>query len=187
MKVFALGAALLFSGFASAQATTWTVDSSHASIVFKVNHLGFSNVYGLIPGLEGTIVFDEAKPEKSTFDLKLPVDKIHSGAAKRDEHLMKPDFFNAKQFPTILIKSKSVKKNGNKLDVVADVTMLGVTKPVSFTFNRMKTGKDPWGKDRTGGETAFKIKRTDFGMSYMSKPGEVSDEVELMISLEATK
>lgn len=64
MKAITLGAALLFSGIASAQPTTWTVDNTHASVIFKVSHLGFSNVYGMIPGMEGTIVFDEAKPEK---------------------------------------------------------------------------------------------------------------------------
>lgn len=177
----------LVSAQAFAQATNWAVDPGHASIVFKINHLGFSNVYGMFPNLEGTISLDEKNAEKSSFDLKLAADKIFTGAPKREEHLKSPDFFNVKQFPNITLKSKSVKKNGDKYDVTADLSLHGVTKPVSFTFHRMKTDKDPWGNMRTGGETTLKIKRSDYGMNFMNKPGEVGDEVELTISLEAVK
>lgn len=187
MKRLLIASALFISSTAFAQAKTWEVDTGHASIVFKINHLGFSNVYGTVNGLEGKIVLDEAKPEKSTFDLKAPADKLTTGNSKRDDHLHGPDFFNVKQFPNIELKSKTVKKSGDKYDVTADLTMHGVTKPVSFTFTRNKTGKDPWGNMRTGGDTSFKIKRTDYGVSFMSKPGEVGDEVELMISLEAVQ
>lgn len=187
MKFAVALAALLACPLAFAQkAVTWTVDTTHASVVFKVNHMGFSDVYGYVSGLEGTITIDEAKPEKATFDLKIPAANIFTGTQKRDDHLKGPDFFNVKQFPMITLKSKSVKKNGEKYDITADLTLHGVTKPVTFTFNRMKTGKDPFGNNRTGGDTTFKIKRSDFGMTYMSKPGEVGDEVELMVSLEAT-
>ena len=178
----------LFSTQAFAQTTTWSIDPMHASIVFKINHLGFSNVHGLFPNLEGTITLDDKAVEKSSFDLKLPVDKVFTGAPKRDDHLRSPDFFNVKQFPNITLKSKTVKKNGaDKYDVVADLTMHGVTKPVSFTFHRLKTDKDPWGNTRTGGETTLKLKRSEYGMNFMNKPGEVGDDVELTISLEAVK
>lgn len=184
MKIIAL-AALFASSFAFAQAKNWEVDSGHASIVFKINHLGFSNVYGTVSGLEGKIVLDEAKPEKSSFDLKAPASNVHTNNVKRDEHLQSPDFFNVKQFANIELKSKSVKKVGENYDVTADLTMHGVTKPVSFVFHRMKTGKDPWGNTRTGGETAFKIKRSDFGMNFMA--GAIGDEVDMMVSLEAVQ
>lgn len=188
MKAFVILASLVLSQFASAATSTWEVDSGHASVVFKVNHLGFSNVYGFLPGLEGKITLDEAKPEKSSFDLKIPaVEKISTFNDKRDVHLRGPDFFNTKQFGAMTLKSKSVKKSGNTFDITADLTMHGVTKPVSFKFTQNKTDKDPWGNIRTGGDTSFKVKRTDFGMTYMSKPGEVGDEVEMMVSLEAVK
>lgn len=170
------------------KAETFKVDSSHASVVFKISHFGFSNVYGSFSGVEGTMIVDEDKPEKSSFDMKLKADTVDTRVAKRDDHLKSPDFFNVKQFPEIALKSKSVKKNGaNKYDIVADLTIHGVTKPVKFVWTNIKVGKDPWNNIRMGGETAFKIKRSDFNMTFMSKPNEVGDEVDLMISLEAVK
>lgn len=171
----------------SAQAQTYKIDGSHTSIVFKVDHMGFSNVYGMFDGAEGSFTFDDAKPENSKFDVTVNVDSINTYEKKRDDHLIGPDFFNAKQFPKIVLKSKTVKKTGaNDYAVTADMTMHGVTKPVSFTFKRMKSGKDPWGKTRTGGEAQFTIKRTDFGMNFMSKPGEVGNDVALTVSIEGT-
>lgn len=169
------------------ETVTWTVDNTHAFVIFKVSHLGFSHVYGNFPDLEGTITLDEAKPEAASIKLKIPTEKINTFNQKRDEHLRGPDFFNVKQHPEITLKSKSVKKKGENFDVVADLTLQGVTKPVNFTFHRLKTGKDPWGNTRTGGDATFKIKRSDFGLKYMSKPGEIGDEVEITVSLEAVR
>lgn len=186
MKI--LAAIALVMGLSAHAQDVYQVDPSHASVVFKVSHMDFSNVYGLIGGAEGKITVDEKAPEKSTFEVTVKPDTLTTLDKKRDEHLRGPDFFNVKQFPTITLKSKSIKKNGaDKLDVTADLTLRGITKPITFTFKRMKTGKDPWGNSRMGGETVFKFKRTDFGMNYMSKPGEVGDEVEMMISLEGMK
>jgi polyisoprenoid-binding protein YceI len=180
-------ALLAFSFSAGAQTTNYKVDPDHTSIVFKVDHMGFSTVYGMIGGADGKIVVDEKSPEKSSFEISAKLDSINTMAVKRDQHLKGPDFFNVKQFPTIVLKSKSVKKNGDKYDVTADLTLHGVTKPVSFVFTPRKTGKDPMGNIRTGGETVLKIKRTDYGMNFMSKPGEVGNDIEVMVSVEGTK
>ncbi len=178
----------LLSPAAWAAPVNYKLDETHASIVFKANHLGFSNVYGMFGAAAGTITWDAAKPEASTFEIKVKTDSLNTLNAKRDEHLKNNDFFNVKQYPEIVLKSKSVKKAGkDKYDVKADLTMHGVTKTISFVFHHMKTGKDPWGNDRTGGETTFKVKRTDFGMTYMAKPGEISDEIEITVSIEGVK
>ncbi len=190
MRVLAIAlAAISFAAVSQAQAqtTSYKVDPDHTAIVFKIDHMGFSNVYGMIGGADGKIVVDEKNPEKSTFEVSAKLDTINTMAKKRDDHLKSPDFFNVKQFPTMTLKSKTVKKAGAKYDVTADLTLHGVTKPVSFTFTQMKTGKDPWNNVRTGGITTLTIKRTDFGMNYMAKPGEVGDEVEVQISVEGTK
>lgn len=185
MRVIAL-LAFAFGVQAYAQ-DVYTIDPSHTSIVFKVSHMGFSNVYGTFSGAEGKISVDEKAPEKSSFEISVKADSISTNEKKRDDHLKGPDFFNVKQFPTISLKSKSVKKTGDKYEVTGDLTLHGVTKPVTFTFNRMKTGKDPWGNQRTGGEAVLKIKRTDFGMNFMAKPGEVGDDIELVVNVEGTK
>ncbi|MCB0411115.1 MAG: YceI family protein, partial [Bdellovibrionales bacterium] len=82
----------------------------------------------------------------------------------------------------------SVKKtSGNDYEVSGKLTMHGVTKPLSFTFHRSRTGKDPWGKTRTGGEADFTIKRSDFGMNYMQGENQLSDEVKVTVSVEGVK
>lgn len=185
MKYFIL-AALFLSTAAFAQ-TTYKVDPGHTAIVFKINHMGFSPVYGMIGGADGKFVIDEKTPEKSSFEVSAKLETLNTMEKKRDDHLKGPDFFNVKQFPLLVLKSKSVKKNGDKYDVTADLTMHGVTKPVSFAFKPMKTGKGPMGEPRTGGETSFAVKRTDFGMNYMAGPGQIGDEVEVMVSVEGIK
>jgi polyisoprenoid-binding protein YceI len=185
MKVIAILALML--GFSASAQDVYTIDPAHTSIVFKVNHMDFSNVYGMFTEADGKITVDEKAPEKSSFEVTIKADSVFTHQKKRDDHLRSPDFFNVKQFPTITLKSKSVKKSGDKYDVTADLTLHGVTKLVNFTFTRMKTGKDPMGATRTGGEGHLKIKRTDFGMNFMSKPGEVGDEIELMFGVEGVK
>ena len=184
MRVIALLA--LAVGLSAHAQDVYTVDPSHSSIVFKVDHQGYSHVYGHFTDAEGKMTIDEKSPEKSSFEVSLKVDSVMTSSKKRDDHLKSPDFFNAKQFPTITLKSKSIEKNGDKYDVTADLTLHGVTKQVNFTFTRLKTAKDQMGAMRTGGETSFKIKRTDYGMNFMTKPGDSGDEVELMVSIEGT-
>ncbi|NJM10187.1 MAG: polyisoprenoid-binding protein [Bdellovibrionaceae bacterium] len=186
MRFLAL-ALFTFSLSAWAQVTHYKVDPTHASIVFKVSHLGFANVYGMIGGVDGKFTIDEKAPEKSSIEVSAKVETLNTMDKKRDEHLRGPDFFNVKQYPTIILKSTKVKKSGDNYEVTADLTLHGVTKPVTFTFHQMKTGKDPWNKFRTGGETVFSVRRTDYNMTYMSKPGEIGDDVELRISLEGIK
>lgn len=168
-----------------ATAQTFKIDPDHTSIVFKINHLGFANVFGMISGTEGQFVIDDAKPANSSFEVTAKPETINTMVKKRDEHLKSPDFFNVKQHPLIKVKSTSVKSAGkNKYSVTADVTLNGVTKPVKFVFNRYRTGKDPWGKTRTGGEAVLKLKRSDYKMTFMTGPDQVGDEVDLFINVE---
>jgi polyisoprenoid-binding protein YceI len=177
------------SAFGASETIKYKVDETHASIVFKVSHLGFSNVYGMFRTAEGMITWNADQADKSSFEVTVKADSVDSMNAKRDEHLKGPDFFNVKQFSKIVLKSRSIKRiSDKKYEVVADLTLRGVTKTLPpFVFNQMNTGKDPWGKERTGGEFNFKINRTDFGMNYMSKPGEIGNEVEMTISVEGIK
>lgn len=185
MKRLALTLVLALS--LPAFADSYKIDPAHTSIVFKIKHLDFSHVYGMIPGADGKFTIDEAKPEKSSLEITLKMDQITTHEKKRDEHIKSPDFFNVKQFPTATLKSKSVKKTGDKkYEVSGELTMHGVTKPVTFTFERLGTGKDPWGNVRTGGDVMMKLKRSDFGMNFMND-GKLGDEVDLMISTEGTK
>ena len=171
---------------AHAQTENWKIDETHASVVFKANHLGFSNTYGMFRDVSGNVKWDAAKPENSSFDITIKADSLDTMNKKRDDHLKNADFFNVKQYPNITLKSKSVKKTGaNTYDVTADLSMHGVTKPLKFVLTHMKTGEDPWKNMRTGGETKFTVKRSDFNMKYMLEG--ISDEIEVIVSLEALK
>jgi len=181
---------VLLAAFVSsaAFAENFNIDPAHTEVVFKVGHMGFSNVIGQFTKVDGKFTLDEKNPGKSSVELTIDADSVSTNNAKRDEHLRSPDFFNVKQFPKITFKSKSVKKtDGNHYEVAGDLTMHGVTKPVSFSFNHMGTGADPMGKVRAGGELMFKVKRSDFGMNFMAGPKAISDEIEVMVDVEGVK
>lgn len=178
----------LVAPLAHGELEKYKIDPVHTSVVFKVSHLGFSTTYGQFVGPEGSFQVDDQKAENSKVDLKIKTDSITTFDQKRDKHLKSPDFFNVKQNPAITFKSKSVKKTGeNTYAVAGDLTLNGVTKPLEVTFKRNRTGQDPWGKTRTGGETSFKVKRSDFKMNYMQGENQVGDEVELLISIEGIR
>lgn len=182
-----LPALILFSAAATGL-DVYKIDPSHTSVVFKVDHLGFSYVYGQFPKVEGEFKVDEKNPAKSSLNVFIDANSITTHDEKRDKHLRSPDFFNVKQYPKITFKSDSVKKvKGDQYEIAGKLTLHGVTKPVKFTFNRARTGKDPWGNTRTGGEAQFIIKRSDFGMNYMQGENQVGDEVALLLSVEGIK
>lgn len=183
--LFALGSTA--GSYASAK-DVYDIDGAHTSVVFKIDHLGFSHVYGRFNETSGTFTLDEANPKNNAVDLTIKASSIDTNNKKRDEHLNSPDFFNTKQFPNITFKSKSVKKvSDNKYEVVGDFNMHGKKKSLTLTVDRTRTGLDPWGKTRTGADIQLKLKRSDYGMSFMQGENQLGDEVEIMISLEGVK
>src|SRR5690349_18971272 len=129
-----LAAILTTCGTAAMAAETYTVDPVHSSISFMISHAGISNIHGRFNAFSGTITIDEADPAKSTFALEIPIESIDTNNVKRDEHLRAPDYFNAKQFPNMSFKSTKVKAVDGGFDVTGDLTLHGVTKPVSFSL-----------------------------------------------------
>ena len=184
-------AVLLVSAFlalsAHAAVDKYKLDPVHTTVLFKVNHLGFSNSYGLFTGVEGSFSIDEAKPETASIDLKIKTDSLTTLNAKRDQHLKSPDFFNVKANPWITFKSNSVKKIGEIYKIEGDLSLNGVTKPVTLDFKRQRTGKGMQGEIRTGGDTTLKLKRSDYNMKYMNAADQIGNEVEVIISVEAIR
>lgn len=166
-------------------ADKYNIDPAHTATVFKVEHGGFSWTYGRFNDVSGSFTIDAQNAEASKFEIVAKVDSLDTGNAQRDGHLKSPDFFNAKQFPTISFVSKSVAKHANGLQVVGDLTLHGVTKPVTLVLVGGKTGEFPPGVHRTGYSTELTIKRSDYGMDKMIPAA--GDEVVLMISFEGTK
>jgi polyisoprenoid-binding protein YceI len=175
---------VLTSSLAQAASTTYKVDPAHSFALFRIKHMDVGHVYGRFNEPNGTITLDDADPTKSSFTLELQTQKVDTGIQKRDDHLRSPDFFNVKQFPTIKFKSTSVKKTDKGYEVTGDLTLHGVTKPI--TFNLEQTGQGAMGpRQIIGFETTLDLKRSEFGMNNMIGPA--ADDVRLIISLEAGK
>jgi polyisoprenoid-binding protein YceI len=117
--------------------------------------------------------------------LSVPIESLDTHNSIRDRSLKSPDFFNAKQFPTMTFKSTQVEGSGETLKVSGDLTIRGVTKPLTVDFKKGGEGKGVFGEMRGEGETRFTIKRSDFGMNFQQ--GAVGDEVSIILSLEGVK
>ena len=160
----------------------WNIDPVHSSVIFKVRHLGVCNFYGRFNKVSGSVVLDEAKPGDSKVEVTIPADSVDTNNSKRDGHLKSPDFFNAVEFPEIKFVSKTVKKDGDKrFKVDGELTLHGVTKPLSTTVELLGVADNRGGKV-AGFDVSFSFKRSDFGMTYMLDG--LSDEVAVMAGFE---
>lgn len=164
---------------------SYVLDAPHVSTAFIINHLGYSNMIGRFNDVTGAVQFDKDAVQTATVKVVIKSGSVDTNFAKRDEHLRSPDFFNAKEFPEITFVSSKVEKTGDKTGkLVGDLTMLGVTKPVTLDVVFNKQADNPMSKKDTLGFSARgKIKRTDFGMKYGTP--NIGDEVELLIEAEA--
>jgi polyisoprenoid-binding protein YceI len=171
---------------AALAAETFAIDPVHSAVLFKVNHLGVSNFYGRFQDVTGTYVLDADNPAASSLDVTIKAESVDTHNEKRDQHLKSPDFFNVKQFPVLTMKSKSVKKTGDKtFRVTADLTVHGVTKEVTFDATQVGAGKDPWGGYRSGFEGSLTLKRSEYDVKFM--PGGVGEDVTILISVEGVR
>jgi len=185
MKVLAL-AALLGASFATQAApVTYKLDPTHTMVLFSWNHFGFSNPTANLGISAGTLVYDEASPAKSSVEVTMPLANLDTHVSALDEHLKKPDFFDAAKYPVVTFKSTRVEPlGGNKFKVTGDLTVHGVTKPVVLDATLNKAGMQPMLKvPAIGFDATATIKRSDFGMgAYVPN---VSDEVQIRITTEA--
>jgi polyisoprenoid-binding protein YceI len=164
-------------------AGSWNVDAVHSSVVFRIKHMNTSYFYGHFNELTGTVAYDDAKPDAGSMDLSIKIESVDTHNQNRNNHLKSASFFNAAEFPNATFKSTSWKKSGdNAFDVTGDMNIHGQTKPVTIKLEKTGQGKGQQG-EIIGFETTFTIKRSDFGITYM--PDGLSDEVKLMVSIEA--
>ena len=171
---------------AQAAPVTYKLDPGHTNVLFSWNHFGFSNPTANLGLGEGTLVFDEKDAAKSSVEVTLPLANLDTHVTKLDEHLKKPDFFDADKFPTVTFKSTKVQSlGGGKYKVTGDLTVHGVTKPVVLDAKLNKSGVHPMLKVQTVGfDATTTVKRSDFGMgAYVPN---VSDEIKIHITTEAS-
>ena len=176
----------------TSQATQWDMDVSHSSAHFSVRHMMVTNVRGEIRVTGGKLSYDPGKPESATVEATLDAKSVDTREQKRDEHLRSADFLESEKFPTITFKSKRVKRDGKKLDVIGDLTLHGVTKEVTLAVDEIHgPAKDPWGGTRVGATAKTKINRKDFGLGWnvaLETGGIlVGEDVNITIEAEFTK
>lgn len=152
----------------AATVSTWKIDPAHSVAEFKVKHMMIANVKGKFSGITGTMELDEADPTRSEIEASIPMETVFTGEAQRDAHLKSPDFFHVEQHPHMTFKSTKIEVKGpGELVVTGDLTLHGVTKPVTFDVEGpTPPGKDPWGNTRVGIEATGKINRKDFGLAW---------------------
>jgi len=178
-------ALLVVAAFLSfpAAAQTFTADSTHTYPTFEVSHFGFSVMRGRFDKTTGTITLDRSA-KKGTADISIDTTSVDTGHAKRDQHLRGPDFFNTEKFPAMTFKSSDFTFDGDKVSAInGQLTLLGVTKPVTLQVRSFKCGPHPFTKkEACGADAITTIKRSDFGMGY-GLPG-VGDEIKIAIEIE---
>jgi polyisoprenoid-binding protein YceI len=190
LRTAALAIALVPS-LALGQATTWNVDSSHTRAGFSVKHLVISDVKGEFGKTAGKVQIDDADLSRSSVEVTIEVGSVDTRDQMRDNHIKSADFFDAARFPAITFKSTKVTpgKDG-ALTVTGDLTMRGVTKPVTLEGSITKAITDPGGFTRRGASFAGKLDRKEWGVSW-SKVTDVGavvgDEVKLDIQAEVVK
>jgi len=151
---------------AAAARQKFTIDQNHTQVEFSYDHLGFSHPATRLEQVKGTLDIDSADLTKSSVDVTLPLDGIHSGVPKLDEELKGADWFEAAKFPNITFKSTKVEKSGtDQLTVTGDVTAHVVTKPATLTVKVNKIGENQMMKTQTAGfDAETTLKRSDFGL-----------------------
>lgn len=165
---------------------THQIDPVHSSVLFFIGHLGVSELPGRFNEISGNFTLDPNRPEKSQVSVEIPIDSLDTNDAKRNKHLLGPDFFNAKQFPTMRFVSTEVKSRGAKEYLVrGNLTLHGMTRPVTFAVQHIGAGPDPYGGYRSGYIATATLLRSDFGMNYMLE--DISDAVKLQLNIENTR
>jgi polyisoprenoid-binding protein YceI len=184
----AMGLFILLSLFVStpsfAEAVTYTYDPLHTQIIFGVNHMGFTNSYGRFDKFTGNFTLDEQKPEASSADITIDVNSLDMADKTWNEHV-EDKFLEPAKFPTITFKSTKITRTGaTTATMTGDLTLHGVTKPVTLNVTLNKVGTNPMMQTRKDAGFAITgaIKRSDFGIAAFIPM--VGDEVALNIQVD---
>ncbi len=185
----ALTFALLLPALATAEPAVYKVDADHSGVSFSIRHF-VSNVSGRFRDFDGVIKYDKANPAASSVEFTVKAASIDTTNNDRDEHLRSKDFFDVQKFPTLTFTSTQVvPKDATTLDVTGNLTVHGVTKPVTFPVSLLGVVKTPRG-EKAGFEASFKIDRKEFGILWnnvLDSGPVLGDDVKVTIEVEADR
>ena len=186
-RAFVVLSVVLFTGLVWAQGSQWQIDPAHTTTGFTVRHMGISNVHGRFTKVEGSATIDDSDITKSSVTATMYADSIDTGVQMRDNDLKSPNYFDAAQFPSITFKSKSISKNGDKLKVVGDLTIHGVTKEVTLDVDGPSAPIKQGPNSRRGLEATTTINRKDFGVGAKAPAAMIGEDIQLQIDCELTQ
>ena len=185
ISIFAAGLFLSVSTFAQ----TWSIDKAHSRIGFGITHLTINEIDGDFKTFEGKITSSKADFSDASIEFTADINSINTDVEARDKHLKSPDFFDAANNPTLTFKSTSFKKGkGNNYKVTGDLTMHGVTKPVTFDAVLVGTTTNPMSKKEMAGfRLSGNIKRSDYKIGASMPEAMLSENVSLKANTEFSK
>lgn len=181
--------ALATAPAAQAEPRTYVIDPSHFSIVFNAWHIGYAPTWGLFLKGEGSFTYDEDTRELSDLTVAIETASVFSNDERRDGHLRSNDFLSADAHPRITFRMTDARAETETTGtIVGDLTLRGVTRPVTLDVTLNKIGPYPFGDTYVVGISARTIlRRSDFGMMYAVENELVGDEVDISIDLEAVR
>jgi polyisoprenoid-binding protein YceI len=171
---------------AAAGPQAFTIDDVHSMAMFRVQHMGAGHFWGRFNEVTGNFAFQPGSADGLRFDVTIKTESVDTGVPDLDKHLRTPDFFAVKDFPTMTFKSTKATKTGESTyDVMGELTMHGVTKPITakVEFCGMRDmGRGP----KAGFEATFTVKRSEFGVNYGVEKGAIGDDVKVIVGLEGS-
>ncbi len=188
-RLFRISAALLPALFipliAAAADETYVIDPVHSQPIFEVQHMGFSMQRATFSKISGKVTLDRAA-RKGAVDVTIDTSSIRSFSDRLDTHVKSEDFFNVAKYPAMSFKSSNLVFDGDRLVAIdGELTMIGVTKPVSLKVTSFTCGEHPFNKKpMCGAEASATIKRSEWGMKY-GIPKAVGDDVKITLPVEA--
>ncbi|KOV55628.1 YceI family protein [Streptomyces sp. MMG1121] len=170
----------------------YTIDPAHTTIGFTARHAMVTNVKGAFQDFTGSLHLDGANPDRSTATLDVTMASIDTGNADRDGHLKSSDFFKIDEFPAMTFRStKAEALGGDDYRITGDLSLLGVTKPITIDLEFNGAAKDPFGNERVGFEGKTEILRSEWGLTWNAalETGGVlvSDKIKLNFDISAVK
>jgi polyisoprenoid-binding protein YceI len=182
-------ALLILTPLLSAAATTFDIDRSHSAVEFGVSHMVITTVKGKFTRFTGSIVYGGDDLAAWEIHGTIEAASIDTDEKDRDNHLRSPDFFDTEKYPEITLKSKEIRREGDRYVGVGEFTMHGVTREVEIPFTLKGPVTDPWGNQRIGIEASWKLDRRDYGIVWSKTLDNggllVGNEVEIEIHIEA--
>ncbi|MFL5321737.1 MAG: YceI family protein [Myxococcaceae bacterium] len=168
---------------------TWKIDTTHSSITFSVRHMMFAKVRGSFQKWQGELELDESLTAGKV-KVQIEASSIDTGVEQRDNHLRSPDFFDVAKYPSLSFESRKVTAKGkDRFTIEGDLTLHGISKPVTLEVENLGNGKDPWGNQRVGFLATARIDRREFGLGWnqaLEAGGVlVSENIDIEINVQA--